>query len=114
MSNSLLPETLAWLRQTRDDGFQPSLAILHLLERVEVLEAAQQQPHQDKLDRLIALDRGDDEPTPEAAPVATLSDALISAEAVRVMIACSLKLKLMMDAALKLGNGRSDRMGTGH
>jgi hypothetical protein len=36
-----------------------------------VLEAAQQQPHQDKLDRLIALDRGDDEPTPEAAPVAT-------------------------------------------
>jgi hypothetical protein len=58
MSEPLFPEILARL-------------VLHLLERVEALEAAQQQPRQDKLDRLIALDRGDDEPTPEAAPVAT-------------------------------------------
>jgi hypothetical protein len=69
------------LRQAAAVGVVASQVLVNLLERVEALEAAQQQPHQDKLDRLIALDRGDDEPTPEAAPVATLSDALISAEA---------------------------------
>ena len=72
MTEPLSPETLAWLRQTaKFEGAVTAQVLLHLLERVEVLEAAQQQPHQDKLDRLIALDRGDDEPTPEAAPVAT-------------------------------------------
>lgn len=72
MSNSLSPEDLAWLRQCAAvDGNTYDRLLLHLLERVVALEAARQQPHQDKLDRLIALDRGNDEPTPEAAPVAT-------------------------------------------
>jgi hypothetical protein len=82
MSNSLSPEDLAWLRQCAAvDGNTYDRVLLHLLERVEALEAAQQQPHQGKLDQLIAQNRADDKPTPEAAPVATLSDALISAEA---------------------------------
>jgi hypothetical protein len=81
MSNSLSPEDLAWLRQCAAvDGNTYDRLLLHLLERVAALEAAQQQPHQDKLDRLIALDRDDEAPTPKAAPVATLSDALIKAE----------------------------------
>jgi len=37
------------------------------LKRIMALEAEQQQPHQDKLDRLIAHDA--DDPAPEAAPV---------------------------------------------
>jgi hypothetical protein len=65
------PEALlAWLRDAAGRRSFFAQVLLHPLERVEVLEAAQQQPHQDKLDRLIALDRGDDAPTPEAAPVA--------------------------------------------
>jgi hypothetical protein len=72
MSNSLSPEDLAWLRQCAAvDGNTYDRLLLHLLERVEALEAAQQQPHKVRLDRLIALDRDDDAPTPEAAPVAT-------------------------------------------
>jgi hypothetical protein len=64
---SIAPTTLAWLRQTAAlgraiDGTAAQV-MLHLLERVEALE----QPKQDKLDRLIALDRDDD----ETAPVAT-------------------------------------------
>jgi hypothetical protein len=71
MSNSLSPDDLAWLRQCAAvDGNTYDRLLLHLLERVEALEAAQQQPHQDKLDRLIALDRDGDEPAPEAAPPA--------------------------------------------
>jgi hypothetical protein len=78
MSNSLLPEDLAWLRQCAAvDGNTYDRVLLHLLERVEALEAAQQQPHQDKLDRLIELDRDDDEPTPEAAPVVTPAGGLV-------------------------------------
>jgi len=49
------------------------------LKRIMVLEAAQQQPHQDKLDRLIELDSDDDAPTPEAAPVATDEDLYLLA-----------------------------------
>jgi hypothetical protein len=67
----LSPESLTRLRQAAAVGVVASQVLVNLLERVEALEAAQQQPHQDKLDRLIALDRGDDEPTPEAAPVVT-------------------------------------------
>jgi hypothetical protein len=88
---SIKPETLAWLRQTaKFEGGVTAQAILHLLERVETLEAkdqldveawasmrrascdyqrrlsnleAAQQPSQDKLDRLIEQDReADDEP----------------------------------------------------
>jgi hypothetical protein len=66
-------KTLVWLRHAAAGGRSEPQALLHLLERVEALEAAQQQPHQDKLDRLIALDRREpmQQPTPEAAPVAT-------------------------------------------
>ena len=71
---SITPETLAWLRQCAAlDGAAYPQVLLHLLDRVEVLEAAQQQLHQDKLDLLIALDRREpmQQPIPEAAPVAT-------------------------------------------
>jgi len=100
---SIKPETLAWLRQTAAvDGAAYSQILLDLLERVEGLGAdateqsqsssfcneaivrrlekleAAQQPHQDKLDRLIALDRGDQvgQLTPEAAPVPTDKELL--------------------------------------
>jgi len=66
----LSPQALAWVRQSAAVGLVTSQALLHLLERVAALEAAQQQPHKARLYRLIVLDRGDDEPTPEAAPVA--------------------------------------------
>jgi hypothetical protein len=57
MPEPLPPETLAWLRQSAAvDGAAYSQVLLHLLERVEALE----QPKQDKLDRLIALDREDE------------------------------------------------------
>jgi hypothetical protein len=67
----LSPEVLVGVRQSATLGFRTAQVLVHLLERVEALEAAQQQPHQDKLDRLIALDRDDDKPTPEAAPFVT-------------------------------------------
>jgi hypothetical protein len=93
---SIQPETLAWLRQTaKFEGGVTAQVLLHLLEQVEALEAkdqldveawasmrrascdyqrrlsnleAAQQPHHDKLDRLIEQDRKADD---EAAPVAT-------------------------------------------
>jgi hypothetical protein len=71
MIKPLAPETLAWLRHAASCGQRDAQATLHNLECLEALEAAQQQPHQDKLDRLIALNRDDDKPTPGAAPVAT-------------------------------------------
>jgi hypothetical protein len=52
--NKLPETTLAWLRQTaKFEGAVTAQALLHVLGRLEALEAAQQQP------------------TPEAAPVAT-------------------------------------------
>ena len=81
MIEPLSPHVLAGVRQSATLGAATAQVLLHLLERVAALEAAQQQPHQNKLDQLIALGRGNDEPTPEAAPKATLSNALISAEA---------------------------------
>jgi hypothetical protein len=39
-----------------------SACILELRARIEALEAAQQPPHQDKLDRLMALNADDGEP----------------------------------------------------
>ncbi len=71
MIEPLSPEVLVGVRQSATLGFRTAQVLVHLLERVEALEAAQQQPHQDKLDRLIALDRDDDKPTPEAAPFVT-------------------------------------------
>jgi len=96
---TITPETLAWLRQSAAvDGAAYSQVLLHLLERVEALEAkyetqrratlewgedvdklkrwsddhlkrimALEQPKQDKLDRLIALDRDNGEPAPASA-----------------------------------------------
>jgi hypothetical protein len=53
MIKPLAPETLTWLRQTaKFEGGVTAQALLHLLERMDALEAAQQQP------------------TPEAVPVA--------------------------------------------
>ena len=45
------------------------------LKRIMALEAAQQQPHQDKLDRLIALDQENEAPAPEPAPPAAANPA---------------------------------------
>jgi hypothetical protein len=93
------PEILTWLQQAADAGITEPIILRHVLQRLddlaaaqleqadsthfcvnalanrlEALEAAQQQPHQDKLDRLIAHDA--DDPTPEAAPVATDEELL--------------------------------------
>jgi hypothetical protein len=60
-----LPETLAWLRQTaKFEGAVTVQVLLHLLERVEALEAAENLRQQDEDAKLAA-------PTPEAAPVVT-------------------------------------------
>jgi hypothetical protein len=80
MSNSLPPENLAWLRQCAAvDGNTYDRLLLHLLERVESLEA---RPAPSS--RVLAADHvfGVTKmfPTPEAAPPAALSNALISAE----------------------------------
>ena len=48
------------------------------LKRIMALETAQQQPHQDKLDRLIALVQDDDEPTPPAAPAGGLVEKALA------------------------------------
>jgi hypothetical protein len=66
MPDSPPPETLAWLRQSAAvDGAAYSQVLLHLLDRVEALEVAQQQPadHVPGVTKMV--------PTPEAAPVAT-------------------------------------------
>ena len=83
---SIQPETLAWLRQTaKFEGAVTAQAILHLLERVEALEADATEQSQSSsfcneaiVKRLEALEQwltcGDFvqvPPTPEAAPVAT-------------------------------------------
>jgi len=61
-----LPETtLAWLRQTaKFDGAVTAQVLLHLLEQVETLEAAENLRQQDE-------DAEHAAPTPEAVPVAT-------------------------------------------
>ena len=48
-------------RQGQTLGSAESTALLELRARIEALEAAQQ-PHQDKMDRLITIDRDDDDP----------------------------------------------------
>jgi hypothetical protein len=64
------PETLTRLRRTAADGNAHDLLLLHLLERVESLEA---RPIPGAVELVP--------PTPEAAPKATLRNALLSAEA---------------------------------
>jgi hypothetical protein len=85
MADSPPPETLAWLHQSATvKGSTYSQVLLHLLERVEALEQKYEtqrwailkwgkdveQPHQDKLDRLIALDSDDGAPATPSAPEA--------------------------------------------
>ena len=82
MSNSIPPDDLAWLRQCAAvDGNTYDRVLLHLLERVEALEAAQHRPHRGKLDRLIALGRDDDAPTLQptlpAAPAGGLVEMVL-------------------------------------
>ena len=48
-------------RQGQTLGSAESTALLELRARIEALEAAQQ-PHQDKMDRMITIDRDDDDP----------------------------------------------------
>jgi hypothetical protein len=93
---SIKPETLAWLRQTaKFEGGVTAQAILHLLERVEALEAKDQldaeawasmrrascdyQRRLSNLEAVMNLRQQDEDaelaaPTPEAAPVATDED----------------------------------------
>ena len=70
MTQLLSPEALAWLRQSAAFGCVTSQVLINLLERVEALEA---RPIPGAVELVPS--------TPEAAPVATLSDALLSAEA---------------------------------
>jgi hypothetical protein len=51
------PEQWAFAEACAPEDFAGYACILELRDRIEALEAAQQP--QDKLDRLIALDRGD-------------------------------------------------------
>lgn len=57
------------VEQVASIGSADCSCLLELRSRVEALEAAQR-PHQDKLDRLIELDRDDDQPalTPQPTP----------------------------------------------
>ncbi|NDE17259.1 hypothetical protein EBZ80_20240 [bacterium] len=83
---SIAPETLAWLRQTaKFEGGVTAQAILHLLERVQALEADATEQSQSSsfcneaiVRRLEALEQRPipgfvdlATPTPEAAPVVT-------------------------------------------
>jgi hypothetical protein len=58
------PEQWAFVEACAPEDFAGYACILELRDRIEALEAAQQPP-QDKLDRLIALDR--DDPAEDAA-----------------------------------------------
>jgi hypothetical protein len=60
----LSPDQLAWLRHAAALGQAEPQALLHLLGRVEALEAAAL-PQPDKIDRLIALDQDEDEDDPQ-------------------------------------------------
>jgi hypothetical protein len=76
MIEPLSPDDLAWLRQCAAvDGNAYDRVLLHLLERLAALEAAQQQPHQDKLDRLIALNQDAAQPEGEGPSAADLLSA---------------------------------------
>ena len=59
--------SLAWVRQRADAGVADSVVLRHVLERVEALEAAQQQPA-DHIRDATEMD-----PTPEGAPPATMT-----------------------------------------
>jgi hypothetical protein len=63
------PEDWEYIRLRAEDGVLPSNCILELRDRIEALEAAQQ----DKLDRLIALDAADPTPDPAMAELRAAS-----------------------------------------
>jgi hypothetical protein len=65
------PEQWAYAEACAPEDFAGYACILELRDRIEALEAAQQPP-QDKLDRLIALDRDD----PAGSPVERVADAI--------------------------------------
>jgi hypothetical protein len=57
----LSADQLAWLRHAAALGQAEPQALLHLLGRVEALEAAAAGPQPDKLDRLAEVFRAEDE-----------------------------------------------------
>jgi hypothetical protein len=65
------PEQWAYAETCAPEDFAGYACILELRDRLEALEAAQQPP-QDKLDRLIALDRDD----PAGSLVERVADAI--------------------------------------
>jgi hypothetical protein len=65
------PEQWAFVEACAPEDFAGFACILELRARIEALEAAQQPP-QDKLDRLIALDRDD----PAGSLVERVADAI--------------------------------------
>ena len=63
------PEDWEYIRLRAEDGVRLPNCLLELRARIEALEAA----HQDKLDRLIALDREDPTPDPAMAELRAAS-----------------------------------------
>jgi hypothetical protein len=61
----LSPDQLAWLRHAAALGHAEPQALLHLLGRVEALEAAAAGAQPDKLDRLAEVFRAEDEADPQ-------------------------------------------------
>jgi len=72
----LSPDQLAWLRHAAALGQAEPQALLYLLGRVEALEAVAAGGQPDKLDRLIALDRDEDEAGAAPSKPATLAQQL--------------------------------------
>jgi hypothetical protein len=65
-----------WTVTEKTSGGYLSACILELRARIEALEAAQQ-PHQDKVDRLIALDADDGDPTVmPSSPAGSLAERI--------------------------------------
>jgi hypothetical protein len=76
VTQPLSPEALAWLRQSAAFGCVTSQVLINLLERAEALEA---RPIPGAVELVPS--------TPEATPVATLSDALLSSELISRRVA---------------------------
>jgi len=70
----LSPDQLAWLRHAAALGQAEPQALLHLLERIEALEAAAATPQPDKIDRLAEAFRAEDEAGAALPEPAYLSD----------------------------------------
>ena len=76
------PETLSWLRHAASCGHRDAQLTLHILERLDALEAAHREAAMDELREASA----DLQPTPEAAPVATDQELFAVAELERFPI----------------------------